>query len=68
MAHNFASVVDQQPTISNIITSGEVVVMFGTERGRIRSTGEPYHLQFVHRFTFAGSALQNIRIIAARAT
>ena len=68
MAHNFAAVVDQQPTISNIITSGDVVVMFGTERGRLRATGAPYHVEFVHRFTFDGCALRNIRIIAARAT
>lgn len=68
MAHNFGMVEDQQPVISNVVTSGDVVVMFGTERGQLRDTGAPYHVEFVHRFTFADGALKNIRIIAARAT
>ena len=66
MQHNFGAVEDQQPVISNVIAQGDVVVMFGTERGRIRASGMPYHVEFVHRFTFGDGALQSIRIIAAR--
>lgn len=66
--HNFGSVEDQQPVISHIVAQGDVVVIFGNERGRVKSTGLPYHVEFVHRFTFVEGALQNIRIIVARAT
>ena len=66
--HNFGSVEDQQPVISHVVAQGDVVVIFGSERGRVKSTGLPYHVEFVHRFTFAEGALQNIRIIVARAT
>jgi ketosteroid isomerase-like protein len=66
IAHNFGSVEDQEPVISNVLAEGNVVVIFGNERGRIKSTGQLYHVEFVHRFTFLESRLQNIRIIAAR--
>lgn len=65
--HNFGSVEDQQPVIANVVVQGNVVVLFGSERGRIRSTGADYHVEFVHRFTFDDGALRNIRIIVARA-
>ena len=67
MQHNFGELEDQQPVIANVVAHDDVVVMFGTERGRIRSTGAAYQVEFVHRFTFVEGALQNIRIIAARA-
>ncbi len=67
MQHNFAAVEDQHPVVSNVLTQGHVVVMFGTETGRIRATGASYRVEFVHRFTFANGTLQNVRIIAARA-
>lgn len=67
MRHNFGTVEDQQPVISNVLTQGSVVVMFGTETGKIRATGAPYRVEFVHRFTFVEGVLHNIRIIAARA-
>lgn len=67
MLHNFGAVEDQQPVVSNVLTQGSVVVMFGTETGRIRTTGASYRVEFVHRFTFVDGALHNVRIIAARA-
>ena len=66
--HNFAAVEDQKPTISNVLAHGDVVVIFGTEDGRIRETGTQYRVEFVHRFSFVDRALQSIRIIAARRT
>ena len=65
MEHNFSLVDDQQPLLLNVVTQGNVVVIFGTERGRLKATGEPYHMEFIHRFTFDGQALNNISIIAA---
>jgi ketosteroid isomerase-like protein len=65
--HNFESVVEQQPVITNVLAHGDVVVMLGSETGRIHASGTSYRVEFVHRFTFADRALQNIRIIVARA-
>jgi ketosteroid isomerase-like protein len=66
MAQNFAAVENQTPTIHNVITQEDTVVLFGEERGVIRATGAPYHVQFVQRFTFAEGRLINVRIVAAR--
>jgi ketosteroid isomerase-like protein len=66
LAHNFGSVENQTPTIHNVITQADTVVLFGDERGVIRATGATYKVQFVHRFTFAGGRLINVRIVAAR--
>ena len=63
--HNFNVVTDQQPSLLNVVTQGNVVVIFGTERGRLKESGEAYHMEFVHRFTFAGNSLKSIRVIAA---
>lgn len=43
------------------------IVLIGSERGSIKESGKPYHVQTVHRFTFDGNALTHIRIIAAEA-
>ena len=64
---NFSSIDDQRPTIHNVITEHDLVVLFGEERGVIRETGAAYHMQFVHRFTFVGGRLKSIRIVAAKA-
>ena len=65
---NFGTVEEQQPEITNVMGQGDVVVLIGSEQGRIRATGAAYHVQTVHRFTFVGGALAHIQIIAARAT
>jgi ketosteroid isomerase-like protein len=67
IAQNFASVSEQTPTIHNVVTESDVVVLFGEERGVIRGSGQRYHMQFVHRFTFADGRLKSIRIVAAKA-
>ena len=64
---NFASIDDQRPTIHNVVTEQDLVVLFGEERGMIRETGATYHVQFVHRFTFVDGHLKSIRIVAANA-
>jgi ketosteroid isomerase-like protein len=66
MTHNFASLDQQTPTIDNVIAQEDTVVLFGQEQGIIRATGAAYHVQFVHRFTFADGRLVHVRIVAAR--
>jgi ketosteroid isomerase-like protein len=68
MAQNVSAIEDQRPEITNLVVQEDVLVMIGTERGRIRATGVTYHLDFVHRFTFADGALKSVQFIAARAT
>jgi ketosteroid isomerase-like protein len=65
MEQNFGSVDDQQPEITNVYSEGDAVVLFGRERGRIRATGQAYHMEFVQRFTFRDERLISVRIIAA---
>ena len=64
--HNFASVEQQAPTIHNVITQEDTVVLFGHERGVIKATGSAYDVQFVQRFTFADGRLRSVRIVVAR--
>ena len=65
LQQNFASVEDQKPEITNVYSEGDSVVLFGRERGRVRATGQPYHVEFVQRFTFREERLVAVRIIAA---
>jgi ketosteroid isomerase-like protein len=66
IAHNFASVEQQAPEILNIVSEGDALVLFGRERGVIRESGQPYDVQFVHRFTFDADRLRSVRIVAAK--
>lgn len=63
--HNFGTVEDQRPEITNVLTETNVVVLFGRERGRVKSTGVAYDMEFVERFTFREDRLAAVRIIAA---
>lgn len=65
LEQNFGSIDDQQPEITNVYSQGDVVVLFGRERGRIRATGQAYDIEFVQRFTFRNEQLVSVRIIAA---
>jgi ketosteroid isomerase-like protein len=64
--HNFGSVEQQTPTIQNVVTEHDTVVLFGREHGIIKQTGARYDVQFVQRFTFADGRLRSVRIVAAR--
>jgi ketosteroid isomerase-like protein len=66
IAHNFGSLDQQTPTIQNVITQADTVVLFGHERGIVRATGAPYDVQFVQRFTFDGGRLRSVKIVVAR--
>jgi uncharacterized protein len=65
LARNFGALEDQKPEISSVVAQGDVVVLIGRERGRIRATNAPYEVEFVHRFTFRDGALASVRIVAA---
>jgi len=66
ITHNFSSPDQQTPTIQNVLTQADTVVLFGHERGIIRATGAPYDVQFVQRFTFEDGRLRSVKIVAAR--
>jgi len=52
LQQNFASVVEQQPQITKVFVEGDTVVLFGRERGRLRTTGELYDVEFVEKSRF----------------
>ena len=64
--HNFGSLEHQTPTIENVVTELDTVVLFGREHGIIRATAAPYEVHFVQRFTFEDGRLRSVRIVAAR--
>lgn len=66
MDTNFNSVVQQNPTLTSVVTQGDILVLFGRESGVIRESGAAYEVEFVHRFTFEGEKLKAIRILAAK--
>jgi ketosteroid isomerase-like protein len=65
LQHNFASIQEQRPEVTNVHAEAEAVVLFGHETGRIAASGETYEMEFVERFTFRDDRLVSIRIIAA---
>lgn len=67
MEHNFSTLEDQQPRVTDVFAEGETVVLFGREQGRIRATGQRYDVEFVEKFTFSEGRLAAVRIIAAHA-
>src|SRR5262249_30903284 len=44
---NFGFIEAQRPEIHGLCAQGDMVVLFGTERGRMRADGAEYHLAFV---------------------
>ena len=68
LEENFGSVDEQRPTISNVFTEGDAVVLFGREQGRIRATGQRYDVEFVQTFAFRDERLAGIRVVAAYTT
>jgi ketosteroid isomerase-like protein len=66
IAHNFDSLAEQTPEVSNVLSQPDLVVLIGRERGIIRATGESYDVQFVQRYTFRGGKLAAVQVVAAR--
>jgi ketosteroid isomerase-like protein len=63
--HNFGSLDDQRPVVTDVFAEGNTVVLFGREQGRIRETGQHYDVEFVERFKFEDGRLSGVRIIGA---
>ena len=62
---NFGVMTDQAFETEGIVAQGDSVVMFGRERGRWKSTGEPYDFSIAYRFTFRGGLVHKISQISA---
>ena len=56
---------DQTFDTEGVVAQGDSVVMFGRERGRWKSTGEPYGLQHRYRFTFRDGLVHKVSQISA---
>ena len=67
LEQNFSAVTNQQPTILDVFSEGERVVLFGRETGIIQSTGATYDIEFVQRFTFRDGCLASVQVIGAHA-
>jgi uncharacterized protein len=63
MRRNFAMVEGQEPEVHAIIAQGDTVVVVAHERGRIRATGSPYSLHWVHVCTFRDGKVVRFREI-----
>ena len=64
---NFSAVDEQKPIVTNVIAQGDSVVVFGREHGLIRTSRQPYDIEFVQRYTFKEGRLVSVSIIAAHA-
>lgn len=63
--HNFGVMTDQTFDTEGIVAQGDSVVMFGRERGRWKSNGEPYDFSIAYRFTFRDGLVHKISQISA---
>ena len=66
--HNFSAVTDQRPEIGTVVVQADTVVMMGAENGVVKASGQPYAVEFVHKFQFRDGRLAIVTIIAARRT
>ncbi len=58
---NFGFVEEQRPEIHGLCAQGDMVVLFGSERGRYRSDGPEYQLAFVQVHTVRGGRTARFR-------
>lgn len=63
MRRNFAMVEAQDPEVHSIVAQGDTVVVVAHERGRIRATGSPYSVHWVHICTFRDGKVARFREI-----
>jgi hypothetical protein len=63
--HNFATVTDQNPQVLNVVAQGNLLVLMGRERGRLRESGAAYDVHFVYEFTFRDDKVSYVRELAA---
>ena len=65
VAHNFAVLTDQRSEFLNLVAQGNIVVLIGRERGRVRESGMPYDVHFSYEFTFRDGKVVRVRQVAA---
>ncbi len=66
VAHNFALVTHEQaPELGAMVAQGDVVIITGTERGRLAATGDPYAAVFSQEWRFANCKVTSFRQIWA---
>ena len=65
VVRNFGVMTDQTFETEGVVAQGDSVVMFGRERGRWKSTGEPYDFSLAYRFTFRDGLIHKISQISA---
>jgi uncharacterized protein len=63
--NNFGVMTDQTFDTEGIVAQGDSVVMFGREKGRWKSTGDPYDFSIVFRFTFRDGLISKVTQISA---
>jgi ketosteroid isomerase-like protein len=58
---NFAHFAEQTPHVQTVVAQGDTVVVIASEQGKLVATGNPYHVHWVHIFSFAGDRVAKIR-------
>jgi ketosteroid isomerase-like protein len=58
---NFEVVEEQIPEVQTVVAQGNLLVVVGFERGRVRASGQPYALYWVQLFTFRNGKIVSIR-------
>jgi ketosteroid isomerase-like protein len=58
---SFEEVEQQIPEVQTIVAQGNLLAVFGFERGRVRTSGELYALHWVQLFTFRDGKIVSIR-------
>ena len=60
LRHNFATVADQQPEAQQVLAQGNMVSVFGYERGWMRADQRTYEVHWVHVFQFENGQVVRI--------
>jgi ketosteroid isomerase-like protein len=61
---NFAQVEDQKPVVESVVAQGDTVVVVFNEEGRVKATGNTYHLRCVQVFTLRDGRVTRVRQVA----
>jgi ketosteroid isomerase-like protein len=61
LRQNFAAVEEQQPDVEMVVAEGNMVSVFGRERGRVRDDGRAYLARWLQVFILRGDRIGRIR-------
>jgi ketosteroid isomerase-like protein len=65
MGTNYGSLAEQRAELLSVIAQGSDVVVFAEEKGKVRASGEAYHVRWMQVFTFRDGKIAGIRGVAA---